>query len=79
MDEESFDMAKYNTELDSAIAGVMPDSWEGHSRLAVNKVADGLSEKELQFAKELAARSHKPGHAEKVASVAVEKTKEKLR
>jgi hypothetical protein len=69
----------YTKELDRPLASVMPESWEGHSRLALARISDGLSPEEYRFAERLAERVHKPGHAEKVAEAAKEKTLEKLR
>ena len=33
-EENRFDAAEYERESDEIMAGVMPDSWEGHKRLA---------------------------------------------
>ena len=80
MEEENhFSPAQYNTELDSGLANVMPESWQGHSRIALGQIADGLSEDEYQFAQELAARLHGKASPEKVAAAARKKTVEILR
>jgi hypothetical protein len=69
----------YKKNLDSICAGVMPDSWEGHGRLAVRESESLSGEKEAQAIQKLAEVSEKKPHlfekygAEKVANKVIER------
>lgn len=77
--DSNYSLATYLNELDSGLANVMPESWEGHSRLALGKIADGLSEDEYRFAQKLAERLHGKASPEAVAKASKAKAVEKLR
>lgn len=80
MEEEShFDALEYERNLDRGIEDVMPASWAGHSRLAVDKLADGLTKEELRFARKVAGRVHRPESPKAVAKASIKETVKKLR
>lgn len=77
--QSGFDMDQYTTDLDSGLAGQMPDDWQGHARLAVAN--SDLGGKQATFAKRLAARlldKHDGLTADTAAEKAIEKTEEKF-
>jgi len=66
-------------EMDEMMAGVMPESWLGHARLAIYD--SDLSGKQEEFALKLAERVGSKNEgvpANKVAESAIKKTREKM-
>lgn len=77
--QNGYDLAEYENELDSIIAGVMPDSWHGHARL---KIAErDFSDKQAEAAKRLSARmleKYENADAKTIAEKCIEKAEEKF-
>ena len=74
-------MLQYKREGDELMAPVMPDSWQGFARLAVDDYHDDLTREQYEFARELAERvaEQKPEvPRELIGEKAVEMAKEKV-
>lgn len=72
------DLTETRNEMDEGLAGVMPDSWAGHARIAAFNQSDDLGAEATEFAVTLANRlAQKTDHSpEAIAKAAVKKARE---
>jgi len=76
---QTFDMEEYEYKQDSALAGVMPDSWEGFARMRIHE--RGFNGKQADKAEKIAEkliREKDISSAERAAEVVIKKMDERL-